>query len=497
MNERTSPEEFGLLFKRFLDDIVNRAEVPESVLLKRLREHLGGEPMRMPVISEEFERFQQPNLQVAMDAYLEQPGHSAELIGLAAENKRSWGLGLSDFVSRGTSPYSLRLAEGPVDWVNFHLDGDRVLQVVQFGLYLIRVDGAPLIAFVSGPNDNMGPGRARARIEVMAADRTLAQRFISDITNLMGERNVYRGKTVSLGPQQFGFGPQTIITFHRLPAVARDDVILPSGVLERIDRHAISFSEHAQQLTAAGRPVKRGLLLYGAPGTGKTLTIMYLAGRMKGRTVLLTTGRGLGFISSVAQMARILAPSTVVVEDVDLIAQERGMPGVQTQPLLFELLNEMDGLRDDVDVLFVLTTNRPDILEPALAARPGRVDLAIPLPLPDADARRRLFALYARGLDFRVNDLDKFIVRTEGASPAYIKELLRKAAVFGAIEGDGASETVRVTDKHLDLAMDELTEGGRLAERIAGFTRPGDEPGPPPGAMGPSGFPTAVTRRLG
>jgi ATP-dependent 26S proteasome regulatory subunit len=178
-----------------------------------------------------------------------------------------------------------------------------------------------------------------------------------------------------------------------------------------------------------------------------------------------------------------------VVEDVDLIAQERGMPGVQTQPLLFELLNEMDGLRDDLDILFVLTTNRPDILEPALAARPGRVDLAIPLPLPDADARRRLFALYARGLDFRVTDLDKFIARTEGASPAYIKELVRKAAVFGAIEADGATKAVRVTDKHLDQATDELTEGGRLAERIAGFTRPGDE-GPPPGAMGPSGYPS-------
>ncbi len=81
------------------------------------------------------------------------------------------------------------------------------------------------------------------------------------------------------------------------------------------------------------------------------------------------------------------------------------MPGMQTQPYLFELLNEMDGLRDDVDVLFVLTTNRPDILEPALAARPGRVDLAVQLPLPDADARRRLFGLYARGL------------RLEGAGP--------------------------------------------------------------------------------
>jgi len=491
MNERTSPEEFGLLFKRFLDDIVNRAEVPEGPLLKRLRDHLGAEPMRMPVISEEFERFQQPNLQVAMDAYLQQPGHSAELIGLAAENKRQWGLGLSDFVNRGTSPYSLRLAEGPVDWVNFHLDADRVLPVVQFGLYLMKIGGAPLIALVAGPNENMGPGRARARIEVMASERALGERFLADITALMAERNVYRGKIVSLGPQQFGFGPQTIITFHRLPAVAREEVILPSGLLDRIDRHAIAFSEHAQRLIAAGRPIKRGLLLYGAPGTGKTLTVMYLAGRMKGRTTLLTTGRGLGFISSVVQMARILAPSTVVVEDVDLIAQERGMPGMQAQPLLFELLNEMDGLREDSDVLFVLTTNRPDILEPALAARPGRVDLAVPLPLPDGDARRQLFALYGRGVRLEVTDLAKFIERTEGASPAYIKELLRNATVFGAIDGDGDG-AIRVTDQHLEQAMDELAEGGRLAERIAGFTRPGEEVGPPPGAMGPSGFPTEV-----
>jgi ATP-dependent 26S proteasome regulatory subunit len=144
----------------------------------------------------------------------------------------------------------------------------------------------------------------------------------------------------------------------------------------------------------------------------------------------------------------------------------------------------------------VLTTNRPDILEPALAARPGRVDLAVPLPLPDPDARRRLFALYGRGLDLAVSDLDKFIARTEGASPAYVKELLRKAAVFAAIDAK-TGDAVRVTDRHLDLAMDELTEGGRLAERIAGFTRPGEEVSPPPGAMGPSGFPTAVVRRIG
>src|SRR5437773_11921598 len=180
MDQRTSPEEFGLLFKRFLDDIVNRAEVPEGPLLKRLRDHLGGEPTRMSVISEEFERFQQANLQVAMDAYVERPGHSAELIGLAAENKRQWGLGLSDFVNRGTSPYSLRLAEGPVDYVNFHLDGDRVLPVVQFGLYLVKPTAVRLFASFSGPNENMGPRQPRARVEVMPADRSTADPSVAD-----------------------------------------------------------------------------------------------------------------------------------------------------------------------------------------------------------------------------------------------------------------------------------------------------------------------------
>jgi ATP-dependent 26S proteasome regulatory subunit len=66
-----------------------------------------------------------------------------------------------------------------------------------------------------------------------------------------------------------------------------------------------------------------------------------------------------------------------------------------SRPLLFELLNEMDGLAEDMDVLFLLTTNRTDVLEPALAARPGRIDQSVELPLPDATDRRRLIELSA------------------------------------------------------------------------------------------------------
>lgn len=178
------------------------------------------------------------------------------------------------------------------------------------------------------------------------------------------------------------------------------------------------------------------------------------------------------------------------MEDVDLIAQERGIPFMPSGPVLFDLLNEMDGLREDIDVIFMLTTNRPDILEPALAARPGRVDLVLELPLPDAAARRRLIELYARGLELRDVDLDAVIDRTEGASPAYIKELLRKAAVLAAL-ADGS--VVRQT--HLDQALAELAEGGRLAERILGFRPDVPAGAPPAGPITPIGMPATVVRR--
>ena len=69
--------------------------------------------------------------------------------------------------------------------------------------------------------------------------------------------------------------------------------------------------------------------------------------------------------------------------------------------LLNKLLNEMDGLQEDADVLFILTTNRPDQLEPALASRPGRIDQAIEFPLPDESGRTKLVNLYSRGLNCR------------------------------------------------------------------------------------------------
>lgn len=136
--------------------------------------------------------------------------------------------------------------------------------------------------------------------------------------------------------------------------------------------------------------------------------------------------------------------------------------------LLFELLNQMDGLADDADILFLLTTNRPDILEPALAARPGRIDQAIEVPLPDRACRQRLFDLYGQGLTLHLDQLPQLIDQTEGVSAAFIRELMRKAALFAADEGDD----LIVEDRHIEEALHELVfEGGELTKRLLGATR--------------------------
>jgi ATP-dependent 26S proteasome regulatory subunit len=198
------------------------------------------------------------------------------------------------------------------------------------------------------------------------------------------------------------------------------------------------------------------MLLYGPPGTGKTHTVRYLTSSLVGTTVLQLTANALHLIAEACAVARALQPAMVVIEDVDLIAENRGMHPSQ-HPLLFQLLNEMDGLAEDADVVFVLTTNRPDLLEPALAARPGRVDQAVALELPDGPARRALFELYRGALTVDTSGLDDVIARTDGVTASFLKELLRRAALLAATR-TADDQRLAVSADDLSSALEELLD---------------------------------------
>src|ERR1700759_3485300 len=146
----------------------------------------------------------------------------------------------------------------------------------------------------------------------------------------------------------------------------------------------------------------------------------------------------------------------LVLEDVDLVAEDRSM-GPRSSPVLFDLLDAMDGAAPDADLLFLLTTNRADLLEPALAARPGRVDVAVEIDLPDADARERLLTLYGRSLSLNLTDAETRdgVERTDGVTASFLKELLRRAMLESLHEGTAQPE---VSAAHLSRALDDLLD---------------------------------------
>ncbi|TPJ82281.1 ATP-dependent Clp protease adaptor ClpS [Mesorhizobium sp. B2-6-2] len=298
------------------------------------------------------------------------------------------------------------------------------------------------------------------------AGLALVSRCFSELEATINAARSYRGKVISLETEGDYRGRSKGVMVHRLPQVPREAIILPDQTLKLLDRNVIRFIESREALRRLGQSTRKGILLYGPPGTGKTHTIRYLAANLPGHTTLIITAGQMGLLSQYMTLARLLQPATVVIEDVDLIARDReNMGSPCEESLLNVLLNEMDGLKDNADILFVLTTNRPEQLEAALTGRPGRIDQAIEVPLPDNDCREKLVRLYGGGLKLSDKIVAEAVTRTKGVSAAFIKELMRRAAQTSIMQGDGEA----VTSKDLAEALDDmLFTGGRLNVRLLG-----------------------------
>jgi hypothetical protein len=443
----------GRLARRGLRAMVGAARAVERPTLSGiLADHLGPGTAAHDVVEETWPGYEHVNVQAGIDAWLADPRRTSDLVGIAHFQRAMFGLGdlltgqgLHDPMGlRPGNPARVNLACGP--------DGE-VRPCLRCGVYLVAEGETRTALLLRGASPQFG--HDRLSLEIVSTDPAAAARVAAEIRAAAIEHNVFRGQVLSFGREVFGHG-QTLLTFHRRPTLTADQLILRPETLEEVQRQVVGVARHKGRLLAAGQHLKRGLLLYGPPGTGKTHTVRYLTSSLVGTTILQLTGNALHLIAEACSVARALQPAMVVIEDVDLIAEDRGMhPG--QHPLLFQLLNEMDGLAEEADVVFVLTTNRADLLEPALAARPGRIDQAVVLDLPDADARRALFDLYRGALPVDVSGLDDVIARTEGVTASFLKELLRRAALLAATRTPEATQ-LAVSAGDLGAALDELLE---------------------------------------
>jgi SpoVK/Ycf46/Vps4 family AAA+-type ATPase len=386
---------------RLLLEIGVRTLAEDSVpseLARRVTGHLGCELSAVVSVAERFPIWEHVNIQRGIDAYLAAQHNDAEWFAAPGAGQRPRENMLSLISTPGPfsgvrvmGPRGIAVAgiaggtgeagTGAASYGTVAIGPEENTEVVTLGLVTATApDGAPVVI---GVRDESQFGPPLCSLEILAADRSAAAATRAEIERLMRVHDAFRGQVLSFTESEHH--GNELVSFLPRPAVTARDVVLPDGLLETIEQHIIGIADWSQELLSAGQHLKRGLLLHGPPGTGKTHTVRYLTGRLADSTVILLTGRSIRFIDQAAALARRLQPSMVVLEDVDLVATDRDYTP-DGNPLLFSLLDAMDGVGADADVTFVLTTNRADILETALADRPGRVDLAVEIP----PARRRL-----------------------------------------------------------------------------------------------------------
>jgi hypothetical protein len=422
-------------------------------------------PDDLTVLERQFPFRVRADLQRAIDRLFTPAATVTLFCGVRKEHAFE-GLTISSLLVDGHSP----AVSVPPQYEEVDVGDDQPVRCLKNGLWLVEEGGSRYAVLLAPAGRHYGEVTG-VQFQVATTNdekgTRLTQAFFRHLEESVLKAESYRGKVLSLEKAEHSYSGESVgITVHRLRAVTRDQVILPESTLELLERNVVRFASQRRRLAELGMPTKKGLLFYGPPGTGKTLTIHYLAGALPGHTTLLIAAEQVGLLAEYMTLARLLQPSVVVLEDADLIARERSaMNSPCEEVLLNKLLNEMDGLKEEADILFLLTTNRPESLEAALASRPGRVDQAIEFPLPDEAGREKLVRLYAGGVAVADEVVREVVRRTERVSAAFIKELMRRSVQFHLERSD--SRQIEAED--VDRALGEmLFSGGSLNQKLLG-----------------------------
>ncbi len=270
---------------------------------------------------------------------------------------------------------------------------------------------------------------------------------------------------------QFGKSKAKIAT-KDTPKTTFADV---AGVDEAIEelQEIKEFLAEPAKFRAVGAKIPKGVLLYGQPGTGKTLLARAVAGEagvpffsISGSDfVEMFVGVGASRVRDLFEQAKEAAPAIVFIDEIDAVGRHRGagMGGGhdEREQTLNQLLVEMDGFDVRGGVILIAATNRPDVLDPALL-RPGRFDRQIPVDAPDLNGRRQILQVHAQGKPMAPGvDLGSVARRTPGFTGADLANVLNEAALLTA-----RTNKSQIDNYALDEAIDRVIAGPQRRTRL-------------------------------
>ncbi|WP_258580771.1 AAA family ATPase [Mesorhizobium sp. AR02] len=438
----------------------------ERFVWQKLRRHFNTDDLTALVSSRwKFNAHLLPDLQSLIEDLI--APRSPELLGFH-QMYEFLPMKLSDLTT-SEGEHVVRLA--PVQRQDIDIGEDEPYPSINNGIWLITIDdGTPAAIMLSKLLTCHGP---MVQVEIGHMPNELghafAKHFLRTIEAQGKSSRYYRNKAVSFESSGGFGGTQETMRVHKLPAVSRNDVVLSKATMAQLDTHIFDFVKCREELKRLGQSGRKGILLHGHPGTGKTHVVHYIAANLPEHTTVLVTAEQMLDMEEYFALARVLQPCIMVIEDVDLVGRSReDISGQMAETRLNRLLNELDGLGVDSDILIIMTTNRLNSLEGALASRSGRVDVALEIPLPDDGCRERLIEQYGHALNFQGEALAEAVARSRGGSAAYVKEMVRRLTQRSVARGGSLSvsrEDVKVVFADAEAVLNPLKRDEETVRR--------------------------------
>jgi transitional endoplasmic reticulum ATPase len=249
-----------------------------------------------------------------------------------------------------------------------------------------------------------------------------------------------------------------------VPDTSWDDIGGLDQTKERLREMVEWPQEHPERFDKMGIDVPKGILLYGMPGTGKTLLAKAVASEsnsnfisIKGPEVFSKyVGESEEAVREVFKKARQVAPCVLFIDEIDAIAPKRGGSSSDSgvgDRVVNQLLTELDGIESLEGVTVIAATNRPDMIDPAIT-RPGRIDRNVEVEIPDEEARKKILEVHTRDMPLADDvDLDELAEKTEDFVGSDIESLCREAAMI-SLRADPEDEEVSMDE--FEEALDEV-----------------------------------------
>ncbi|MDZ7786425.1 MAG: ATP-dependent zinc metalloprotease FtsH [Candidatus Saccharibacteria bacterium] len=238
-------------------------------------------------------------------------------------------------------------------------------------------------------------------------------------------------------------------------------------------KEVVDFLKHPKKFEAVGAKIPKGVMLVGAPGTGKTMLARAVAGEANvpffsisgSEFVEMFVGVGASRVRDLFAKAKKNAPCIIFIDEIDAVGRRRGsgMGGGhdEREQTLNQILVEMDGFEQGTNVIVLAATNRSDVLDPALL-RPGRFDRRVSINLPDRKAREEILRLHfdEKPMDSKVN-IDALAAKTAGSSGADLANIANEAAIVAARHNKKT-----INDDHVTEAFERVAIGPERKSKI-------------------------------